>query len=316
MKRTAIILLAVVAGVSIQAAEGARGGTFSVSRSSQVVFAQGNLQYNAVQDTWRFAGQQYEYIGQGNENIAADYDGWIDLFGWGTGNNPTLATLNDADYKTFSDWGANAISNGGNTAGLWRTLGKDEWVYLLQTRAKASSLFGMGSIDGVNGMILLPDNWQAPEGISFAPSTTKGLQDLGIHFDNEGKDNFSHNTYTMEQWALMESAGAVFLPAAGGRFGEATTYLVGENGHYWTSTAYDSYFSHLMYFDSEFLFPQAWSGCYRGFSVRLVTKPTETGMEAVASDDRQAIGRKILRDGQLLILRDGKTYDAHGQEVR
>ena len=316
MKRTVIFLLAVVAGISIQAAEGALGGKFSVSRSSQVVFAQGNLQYNAAQDTWRFAGQQYEYIGQGNENIAASYDGWIDLFGWGTGNNPTLATLSDADYKTFSDWGANAVSNGGNTAGLWRTLSKDEWVYMIQTRAKASSLFGLGSIDGVNGMILLPDNWHAPEGISFTPSTTKGLQDLGIHFDNEGKDNYSHNTFTQEQWAQMETAGAVFLPAAGGRFGEATTYLVGENGHYWTSTAYDSYFSHLMYFDSEFLFPQAWSGCYRGFSVRLVTTATDTGLEDTTDSNDRMNSQKTLRDGQLLILRDGKTYNITGQEVK
>lgn len=27
-------------------------------------------------------------------------------------------------------------------------------------------------------------------------------------------------------------------------------------------------------------------------------------------------GRKILRDGQLLIIRDGKTYNAQGAELR
>ena len=49
------------------------------------------------------------------------------------------------------------------------------------------------------------------------------------------------------------------------------------------------------------------------------TKKTPTGIEEVEggkSADAKVESRKILRDGKLYILRDGKTYNAIGQEVR
>ena len=52
--------------------------------SSYVLFSKGNLQYQASTKTWRFAENQYDIIGEGNENISYRYSGWIDLFGWGT----------------------------------------------------------------------------------------------------------------------------------------------------------------------------------------------------------------------------------------
>ena len=59
--------------------------SFFVSPTKRVVFSPGNLQYNASTDTWRFALHQWEYIGETNKNILSKtYDGWIDLFGWGT----------------------------------------------------------------------------------------------------------------------------------------------------------------------------------------------------------------------------------------
>lgn len=279
MKR--IVLLAIAAFVLFACKEhntpaniknGELTGEFSISATRKVHFAQGNLQYCASKNTWRFAEHQYTFIGEGNQSISSSYDGWIDLFGWGTGDKPTTNSIgNSEDYASFTDWGTNPISNGGNAANQWRTLTKEEWVYLFQARSKASDLFGMGSVNGVNGMIILPDDWATPAGISFMPSIQKGLQNLGIHYQNEEKNNFSHNTYTLKQWSAMESAGAVFLPAAGGRFG-SDPYCIGENGYYWSATVdeYTDYFAHLMYFDSEFLFPQGYTGCYRGLSVRLV----------------------------------------------
>ncbi len=38
---------------------------------------------------------------------------------------------------TFTDWGVNQISNGGNKENLWRTLSKSEWIYLCFTRTNA-----------------------------------------------------------------------------------------------------------------------------------------------------------------------------------
>ena len=43
-------------------------------------------------------------------------------------------------------------------------------------------------------------------------------------------------------------------------------------------------------------------------------KDIETAIDNVPGDHVQ--GTKILRDGQLFILRDGKTYDARGTQVQ
>lgn len=252
-----------------QPSGGRLSGEFSVSATTKVHFSQGNLQYQASTNTWRFAANQYDLIGSDNSNISASYTGWIDLFGWGTGNNPTNVSTDYNDYATFTDWGTNAIPNGGNQANLWRTLTKDEWVYLFYGRTNAAVLFGLGSVNGVNGTILLPDNWSLPAGATFTASTTQGLADKGSFYLNSNNNNFSHNTYTKEQWSVMESAGAVFLPAAGSRYGTGVLN-VGSFSHYWSATPFGTSYAYYLYFDSSYLSPQNYDGRYYGLSVRLV----------------------------------------------
>ena len=242
-------------------------GVFSVSASKQVTFSPGNLQYHPANYEWRFAENQYDYVGSANSNISATYNGWIDLFGWGTGNAPTKSITDYSDYQTFVDWGTNKI--GDDAPNTWRTLSKDEWMYIFYNRPNAQSLFALGSVNGVNGTIILPDNWTTPAGVSFVASTTKGLYWDGSYYYNSKGNNFSHNTYTTEQWSKMEQAGAVFLPASGYRWG-ADVYEVGYLGYYWSSTEYDEGRAYCVYFDSNDLNPQG--NHYRdlGFSVRLV----------------------------------------------
>ena len=139
-------------------------GLFSVSATCQVEFATGNLSENGRS----FVEHQWESGG---------------LFGWGTGSNPTHATTNSADYISYVEWGSNPILNG--TGGAWRTLTNDEYVYLFHDRANAAALFGLGSVDGVNGVILLPDDWTTPAGLTFTASTTKGLEWNGTYYFNE-----------------------------------------------------------------------------------------------------------------------------------
>ena len=91
---------------------GASVAVFSVAQGSTVHFSRGNLQYQASTGMWRFAEHQYDHMGSANRNISSDNTGWIDLFGWGTGNNPTKNSPNNSDYASFSDWGNNTISNG------------------------------------------------------------------------------------------------------------------------------------------------------------------------------------------------------------
>ena len=260
--------------------KGVLPGHFTVNADGlQVQFAQGNLQYQASSHTWRFAEHQYDIVGDAiignvyengvksdNTKICSDYNGWIDLYGWGTGVNPTLATTESEDYIVYSEWGNNAIQN--STGYTWRTLANDEIVYLFHGRTNAATLFGFGSVDGVNGVILLPDNWTLPAGLSFTPSTTKGLEWNGTYYFNENADNYSHNTYTTDEWTVMEYAGAVFLPAAGYREG-TTVSLVGKAIDYWSATQ-DGTAAGGISGNSKRLHPQSFGDLCYGDCVRLV----------------------------------------------
>lgn len=232
---------------------GASNALFSVRASKMVRFSRGNLQYQASTGTWRFAENQYDTIGADNSNISATNTGWIDLFGWGTGSNPTNVSTNNGDYSIFTDWGKNTIVNGGNEADYWCTLSMDEWEYLLGSRPNASSLVGKATVNGITGLVILPDNWTLPSGCTFI----------------SGKENhFDTNTYTTEQWTKMELSGAVFLPSTGVRIG-SDVFSVGVSGGYWaTSTPSITYALFLAIYEDD-----ADSGCdyrYYGQSVRLV----------------------------------------------
>lgn len=94
--------------------------TFSTSASKSIKFAKSNLQYHCTQHKWRFAEHSYDYIGSANANISPTYNGWIDLFGYGTsGVNyaPTLHSTTNSDYasgdigNTDNDWGVNQIQS-------------------------------------------------------------------------------------------------------------------------------------------------------------------------------------------------------------
>jgi len=248
-------------------------GKFSISAKKQVQFSQGNLQYQASTNTWRFAENQYDIIGNKNKNVSIVYDGWIDTFGWGTGYNPTNTSEEDEDYATFVDWGYNAIINGGNEPKMWRTLTSSEWNYIFFSRPNANVLFGFGMVNGISGLILLPDSWKLPNEISFTPSTKKGLfsENGWTWYENHNYDNFSHNTYTSQQWNVMESAGAVFLPAAGFRSYYAEMSEVGMTGFYWSSTWDGTYFAYSLQFDNKCLNPLSVKyHVHNGRSVRLV----------------------------------------------
>lgn len=251
--------------VEVAKENGVLPGMFSVSPTKKVQFAMGNLQYQASTKTWRFAENQYDIIGEDNENISATYSGWIDLFGWGTSGYaskyPYMTSTSYSDYGnglrdiagTNYDWGVyNAISNGGNKAGMWRTLTNAEWKYLYETRANAEKLRGQAIVNGQTGYILLPDGWSTPSGLIFTA--------------NPG--NFTTNSYYTSEWSKMEAAGAVFLPCASRRDG--TVVLLGPYGYYWLSACSDSYVAYYFHFSSSNVVPSDYNFRYYGHSVRLV----------------------------------------------
>ena len=227
---------------------------FSVSANKQVVFSPGNLQYQASTDTWRFANHQYDYVGELNSEISPTNENWIDLFGWGTGNNPTNISKDDADYATFVDWGTNKI--GKYKANTWRTLTIDEWDYLLHKRISAAAFWGIATVNNIHGLILLPDDFTLPIDMNFiAGGGYSGLE-------------WKLNVYTTYEWEKMEQNGAVFLPASGYRRGLSISDVQG-HGVYWSATPLDSYGAYCLYFYSD---EADWGrdGRYHGEAVRLV----------------------------------------------
>lgn len=220
---------------------------FSVASQRQVYFSPGNLQYQPNATTWRFADEQYIYIGSANKNTALTYDSWVDLFGWSTyeGYSYFGVSTDTADnYYTgrFKDWGTKQI--GKDAPGTWRTLTYEEWRYLLSARKNCNALRGCAKVLDVNGLILLPDDWQTPEGVTFKP----GFYEEQINNDSESKAGYgAHQYIDANEWKTLEHAGAIFLPAAGYRIGWDVGNVL-YNGFYWSSTANEAntaYYIHL-----------------------------------------------------------------------
>jgi len=231
---------------------------FSISGTKRVSFSKGNLQYQASTNTWRFAENQTDYVGSNNANISPSYSGWIDLFGWGTGNNPTNSSTSYSNYSSFTDWGNKPISNGGNQANQWRTLTIDEWNFLMFNRSTNSGIrYAKATVNGVKGVIILPDDW------STSYYTLSSTNSLGA--------TFSANTITSSNWtSKFEAHGAVFLPAAGIRNGMSVGY-VGTNGYYWSSTPNGPDSAHYLNFNGSYLILNNYYR-YFGHSVRLVVE--------------------------------------------
>lgn len=238
---------------------GAINGKFTINANGdQVFFSQGNLQYigSAATPYWKFADNQWDILGTTTGQNSTNSNVDRDLFGWGTSGYhdsddtynvnyqpwSTSAEIVNYNYNFFGygpstnaaspdltgssanyDWGVyNAISNGGNQAGQWRTLTGDyngEWYYVFRTRDTSSGIrYAMAQVAGVNGVILLPDDW--------SPST----------YSLSSTDTFSSNTISASQWTTLENAGAVFLPAAGERGEGCNVYDHYSHGNYWSSS--------------------------------------------------------------------------------
>lgn len=241
--------------------EGAISGVFSVSESKKIFFSKGNLQYIGSASTpyWKFANHQYDYLGnngQGSDSETVDRD----FFGWGTGNAPNKVSTASDQYTVFTDWGTNAISNGGNTANFgWYTMSASEWGGIAgSSRYTFSGVrYAKATVAGVPGMIFFPDTWSR----SYFDVTSFNNDTVG----------FTVNIITEDDWNnKFELNGAVFLPAAGIR-NHTTVSNTGEWGYYWESNvaSYQTSTACALWFYSNNMIiynARPWS---YGYSVRL-----------------------------------------------
>lgn len=185
------------------------------------------------------------------------------------------------DDSGLADWGKNPVLNGGNDADYyeWRTPSMSEWYYVLKGRVNGTTenpayqipamtpvlpsdavMFAMANVAGVNGMIVLPDEWVTSTYTFVNP--------------NDELSSYSLNTITEATWnSVFEPNGAVFMPAAGDRVGPRVETQE-RMGDYWSSTTGNVDNATQVYFCPDEVEPQQnfllYSNREKGRSVRFV----------------------------------------------
>ena len=271
----------------------------SYQDGSKLVFSKGNLQYIGSADTpyWMFANNQWNCLGNNGQGTSATNKD-RDLFGWGTSGynhgavyyQPWNINGSPSDFYPYggsnnhlnsgsgkADWGYNPIKNGGDTENLgWCTPSRENFVYILgpssdpvpgtncRTSATVGGVenarFAKAYLFGSNhGLILFPDNYVHPNGVD-APT--------GINATDA--TSWNANQYSAADWAKMEAAGAVFLPAAGYRMPGVANVNI--NGAYWSNQNCIDSKANCLTFDEGTMKPDAYYNKQAGCAVRLVYK--------------------------------------------
>ena len=319
MRKIFTLFVAALCCASMFATEDALNGKFTINaQGDQIVFSKGNLRATTADLgehwTWSFAEHQYDYVGNAASNNAitgngtVSSNGTVDLFGWSTAatyfgiHNSTDNETYEGDFN-FVDWGTNAVSNGGNEANAWRTLTKDEWQYMIDTRTTTSGIrYAKATVNSVAGLILLPDDWNSSY---YALSGT-----------NNKTESYTSNEISLTDWTnSLEAHGAVFLPAAGLRDGTDIIWPA-YVGHYWSATPNDDDAYYIL-IASTLINLSMLSDLSRGNSVRLVqTEAIPEPPTAIDQANTNAKAAKRLVNGQLVIEHNGRTYNALGAEVK
>ena len=176
----------------------------------------------------------------------ATVNGTYNTYGYGPSvNRPSMNAAGENERNLLvsngSDWGCNAISNGGNARNYgWRTLTQAEWQYLLNTR-KVNGKTGNGGTylqttldNGIKGVIIFHDNYVG---------STSGLTEI--------------------------PEGCLFLPCCGKFSG--SNYQDQYAGFYWSSTSYSAKDTYNLYLPNyNGIVPGFKHGRFLRSSVRLV----------------------------------------------
>ena len=272
--------------------DGAINGKFSVSSTKKVYFSKGNLRY--ASSKWSFFDNQYDYY------TSYSADAW-DQFGWSTSATTygMSTSSNNDDYSgDFVDWGATMGAG-------WRTLTSDEWAYLLKTRSASTvngtenGRYAKAKVNDVGGVILFPDTYTHPDGVA-APTGVNATDEYG----------WEGNSYTAADWTKMESAGCVFLPAAGCRYGSEMIGL-GSYGYYGSATPDGADYAYRVKFNSGSLEPANSINRCLGCSVRLVQEATSDAVPAkpAATVTTAPTGAAIVGVGKTTELVSGGVAD-------
>lgn len=181
-------------------------GEFSVSDNNKVSFSKGNLLQNG--STYKFADLQYNKT----------ETGYTFLFNWHDGDQS----------QTMNERGINPISNGGNTANMWRTLTQSEWHYLLAYSGGRPDTWrwALVQINSIGGMIIFPDGFDWPLDDSKKP----------IKLNQAATTAWNGQNYTLDEWSTLEACGCVFLPITGYQSSTSSSVSQTSYGYYWSSS--------------------------------------------------------------------------------
>ena len=164
---------------------------------------------------------------------------WIDLFGWGTGTIPgynradassTSATIG---YDQFNDWGTfygDKLNNNSHCVGSWFTLSRTQWSYLLNLTSndKRSGKCRIGSVNGVNGLIIAPDdfNQSLPQTIS-STDFVNNYQKKGVVFLPAG-GHMNYLANVNHSWGFSQEVNGYWTstPVSGETFDYRKAYHV------------------------------------------------------------------------------------------
>ena len=229
-------------------------GLFSVSEDRKVRFSQGNLQYYPDDDLWRFAEEQWDFVGGSclddnlgemnvgtvyanetkcdNTKVFRYYSGWVDLFGWATSgwDNGNLY------YQPYDFTGhISPIWFQSNDCAFYGPLGnfdltgdyaQADWGVHNTISNGGSRQWRTPSADEFNYLLL---ERETLSGIRFAKAIVGGVRGLVVLPDDWNASVYQLNSANMDcdyyenkitcgEWLdVLEPAGAVFLPAAGRR---------------------------------------------------------------------------------------------------
>ena len=242
------------------APQGTLCGLFTCSAAGDMLaFAPGNLVATTTggapgedNTVWSFHQHQYDITGEANS-----VNGTCDLFGWSTAS--TYYGLSESqDRNSYSgayvDWGT-AMGQG------WITPTFQQWLYIINSRPNAKNLRGAAVIQlsesqTVSGHVILPDRWVLPEGCTFD------------HIDATTGTMGTPNSYTADQWALMEANGALFIPFAGIRYGD--TYLADASAEvFWALYEDLNIMMEIIFEGTGNAYGYPGSSAYYGYPVRL-----------------------------------------------
>ena len=293
------------------APEGAINGLFTINENGdQVYFSQGNLQYQASTNTWRFAEHQWDYVGGtingieygtvyesgvkcNNSLISSSYSGWIDLFGWGTSGWHDSNDSRNVNYQPWStSYSYNFAWDATNPYGYGPSLNMPSPDLI-----NSSANYDWGIYNPISNGGNQSNQWRTlsmdesgyvfntrstSTGIRYAKAVVNEVNGVILLPDDWSSSNFmlndtnndgasySSNSITASEWNMLEQFGAVFLPITNLRAGTSVEIVENVWAGYWLSSRYGSGNAYKIQFSNWSLEPQSIQSRCSGMSVRLI----------------------------------------------